>query len=207
MKKISPFISLLLTLLTVTADDSWQIISNGDAAARVSREGAVHLETRDEKSFIRVSRTLRVTDEAQEIRVQVDWRPSHNGKAANIFTLSGSDANRAIVRIRTVPGRNRLSYSTGGDQTAIIPSGYRVGHWNRIIVRVTRGIYHLAVFDRGPDNLRDFRVVFDSQAELKTPPGLTNIEHPLRRFYANAFPNQGRHGYSFELANFRYSLR
>lgn len=207
MKKFYLLTALLVTALAGAADDSWQLISKGDAVARVSGSGAVHLETRDNESLIRVSRTLRVPDDAREIRVQVDWRPDQGGKAANIFTLSGADANFPIVKLRTVSGRNRVSYSTGGSNTAMTRHNYRVGHWHRIIVRVTRGVYHLAVIDRGPDNLSDFRVVFDSQVELKNPPGLTNADQMMRRFYANVFPNQGEDGYSFELANFEYRVR
>ncbi len=204
----SCFLILWLSVaLCGAADESWKLISRGDAVARVSGNGAVHLETRDSESSIRASRDLQVPDDAQEIRVQVDWRPEQGGKAANIFALSAADANFAILKLRTVSGRNRISYSTGGSTMAITGNGYQIGHWHRIIVRVTRGVYHLAILDRGPDNLRDFRVVFDSQVQLKNPPGLANVEQALRRFYADAFPNQGTDGYAFALAYFRYRVR
>ena len=99
----SCFLILWLSVaLCGAADESWKLISRGDAVARVSGNGAVHLETRDSESSIRASRDLQVPDDAQEIRVQVDWRPEQGGKAANIFALSAADANFAILKLRTV---------------------------------------------------------------------------------------------------------
>lgn len=198
---------LLMAISVGAADRDWKLNARHDAVARVDGQGAVHLETQNREGTARVSRELRVADDAQEIHVQVDWRPHDNYKAAGIFTLTSFDVNQALVKIQTVPGRNRLYYSTGANKSAMTVGAYQVGHWHRIHVRVSRGAYHLAVIDRGPENLRGVRVVFDSQRDLKTPPALMNHERPLRKFVATAFPNQGERGYSFELANFKYSLK
>lgn len=198
---------LVMTVAVSAAERGWKLNARHDAVARLDGQGAVHLETQSEEGTARVSRELQVPDDTQEVHVQVDWRPHDNYKAAGIFTLTSFDANHALVKILTVPGRNRLSYSTGDNRSATTTAPYRVGHWHRIHVRVSRGAYHLAVIDRGPENLRGVRVVFDSQRDLKTPPSLMNHERPLRKFVATAFPNQGKQGYSFELANFKYSLK
>lgn len=198
---------MLLSISVGAADRDWKLIARHDAVARLDDQGAVHVETHNEEGTARVSRELKVPDDAQEIQVHVDWRPHDNYKAAGIFTLTSFDANQALVKISTVPGRNRLSYSIGNNKFEMTTTSYRVGHWHRIHVRVSRGVYHLAVVDRGPENLRSMGVVFDSQRDRRTPSGLMNHDRPLRRFVATAFPNQGKRGYSFELANFKCSWK